>query len=549
MSVAILDTGSSPPSVSRLARARAAYWPLVPVLLGVGLLGLPTLAYPFGSDQAIFAAIADAINRGGFPYVDAWDQKPPGIYLLYAVALRLPGPLMQRVRVFDFMWTLATIAVLYELARSLWNVRAATCAALLYGVAYFTTQGYWYLAQPDGMAALPVLLALLLVRRPYGQGQTARFVFAGALAGAAFQLRFFAAPAVPIFALSGMPWPWRAWRQALAALLWLGVGFLAVQVALVTYLLAGDALREYIDATRFASHYATLGWPFAPEPRTFSRFLHHVQGSLLLFASAHFAMVMPAMALLFVALCLPGHEGARRLSLAALAAYAGILAQQKFFWYHWQLLLPFLALLAGCAWDAMYGFIEARAGRGVRGMVAASALTLGMVLATPWVTDFGYAAWDFYLHRDDSPAARARYYNQFGTYGEGAYSYLASAQVSDYVREQTTPEDRIYVFGYDPLVYLLSERQSASRFIYSLPFLSSWSPPRWYDELLADIDEHRPVYFIVQRNEGGARWITGQTQDTAAWVWKLSGLAGRLEHEYTLEIEIEDYALYRRRGR
>ncbi|MGH2585598.1 MAG: hypothetical protein ACRDJE_11850, partial [Dehalococcoidia bacterium] len=39
-------------------------------------VGLPTLILPFWSDSAIFATVGKAIADGGFPYVDAWDQKP-----------------------------------------------------------------------------------------------------------------------------------------------------------------------------------------------------------------------------------------------------------------------------------------------------------------------------------------------------------------------------------------------------------------------------------------------------------------------------------------
>ncbi|MFN8559764.1 MAG: glycosyltransferase family 39 protein [Dehalococcoidia bacterium] len=249
------------------------YWPLAPVLLGVALLALPTLAYPFGPDQAIFATIGDAINRGHMPYVDAWDQKPPAIYLWYALALRLPGDLMARVRLLDAVWTVATIVLLYELARSMWSVRAATFAALLYGVIYFTTQGWWYLAQPDGLIGLPLLLAFLLYRRAVGPRRWAFCLAAGALAGIAFQLRFIVAPMLPLFALTDL-WERRdAIRRVVERVLWLSLGFALVQAALIAYLAAGDALREYLAATQFASGYVSTGWPYAPAKRTFVGYL------------------------------------------------------------------------------------------------------------------------------------------------------------------------------------------------------------------------------------------------------------------------------------
>lgn len=539
-----LSVSSRPSQVRRLIADR---WPLLPIVTGISLLALPTLVYPFGPDQAIFATIGDAINRGKFPYVDAWDQKPPAIYLLYAAALHLPGPLMQRVRLFDLLWTLATLVALYELACVCWNPRAATFAALLYGAVYFTTQGWWYLAQPDGFAALPLTLALLCYVRARGRLSMPLCVVAGALIGAAFHLRFTVAPLLPALALLDA-WGRREVGWALVRrFAWLGAGFLAVQALLAIYLLSGDALRAYIEATRFATGYTTLGWPFAPERRTLAGYLNYARGSFQSFVLSQVVLGVPAVAAAFAGLFLRPDPRVRQLTALALLGFLGIAAQQKFFWYHWQLLLPLMALLAGWAWDGMFGLIEARAGRGGRGVTAKALLVGGLLLASGFVTDGAYGQWHGYLHRNDTPISRVRYDNQFGGFGEGAFSYLADVQVSAYLRERTQPDDTIYVFGYDPLIYLLSERRAASRFIYSLPLMSAWAPRSWPEQFVAEIDHQRPVYFIVQRGEGAARWITGQTADTAAWAWKLEGIAARLERDYVEEIVIEDFTLYRRR--
>src|SRR5688500_13380497 len=51
----------------------------------------PTLLYPFARDQAALPYIGTIHANGGMPYRDAWDLKPPGIYLAYAALWRLSG--------------------------------------------------------------------------------------------------------------------------------------------------------------------------------------------------------------------------------------------------------------------------------------------------------------------------------------------------------------------------------------------------------------------------------------------------------------------------
>ena len=53
------------------------------------LLLLPSLFYPFARDQGVFAYAGQVILRGGWPYRDVWDLKPPGVYFSYAAMLAL----------------------------------------------------------------------------------------------------------------------------------------------------------------------------------------------------------------------------------------------------------------------------------------------------------------------------------------------------------------------------------------------------------------------------------------------------------------------------
>ena len=72
------------------------------LLTGLAVLALAGLAlllgYGYGRDQGIYAAVAGALARGGAPYVDAWDFKPPASFVVYAAARTLLGPGIEAVR-------------------------------------------------------------------------------------------------------------------------------------------------------------------------------------------------------------------------------------------------------------------------------------------------------------------------------------------------------------------------------------------------------------------------------------------------------------------
>ncbi|MGH2600147.1 MAG: glycosyltransferase family 39 protein, partial [Dehalococcoidia bacterium] len=250
------------PSARPVFHAAVVAAPSLGAAAVVVAVGLPTLLLPFWPDQAIFSLIGRTIAHGGFPYVDAWDQKPPSIYFIYALAIHGPLDVMQNVRAFDLAWTVATVLVLCELGRRWWTVRAGVIAGLGYGVVYLTSSGWARLAQPDSFIGLPLALALLLYEA--ARGRRGYLITAGVLLGFAFQLRFIMAlliPVIPLVELTTAP-PGHRVRLGLHRMGWLGAGFIAFQVGVAAYLLVGGALGAYLDATRWAAAYTRADWPW-----------------------------------------------------------------------------------------------------------------------------------------------------------------------------------------------------------------------------------------------------------------------------------------------
>ena len=61
------------------------------VLVAVSILAIvffiaQVLTFRYGRDQGMFVLVADAILHGRMPYRDAWDFKPPGIFLFSTLA-------------------------------------------------------------------------------------------------------------------------------------------------------------------------------------------------------------------------------------------------------------------------------------------------------------------------------------------------------------------------------------------------------------------------------------------------------------------------------
>jgi hypothetical protein len=127
-------------------------------ILAAALL-LPSLFYPFARDQGVFAYVGSVILKGGWPYRDVWEVKPPGIYYTYAAILAGTGRTMGGVRAFDLVAAVATAMLLAAALRPFVAAEAAWLGALVYAALYLRL-GFWGMAQAESYANLCTAAAL-----------------------------------------------------------------------------------------------------------------------------------------------------------------------------------------------------------------------------------------------------------------------------------------------------------------------------------------------------------------------------------------------------
>jgi hypothetical protein len=90
MTVAAAEQSARARVASRRTAGRTDVWIAMAFIGAAMIVRLPLLVFPSVSwDEGLYWAVAQEINDGHLPYVTAWDRKPVGIFLLYALADRL----------------------------------------------------------------------------------------------------------------------------------------------------------------------------------------------------------------------------------------------------------------------------------------------------------------------------------------------------------------------------------------------------------------------------------------------------------------------------
>jgi 4-amino-4-deoxy-L-arabinose transferase-like glycosyltransferase len=236
------------PSFALRPSATASVWRDALAMLAIAFL---LRCWWFGDpvvqvDEQFYLLAGDRLLHGAIPYVDIWDRKPIGLFLLYAGTRLLGGSGIVQYQVVATIFAAATAFLVVQLARSIaspWAARMAGAASLVFTIVFDGAGGQapvFYNPLVAG-AALIVLRALAV---PAGEdrGLVARGAAAMALIGIAMQIKYTA-----LFegVTMGLVLLWAARRRGIeaqlpgVAALWIGIALLPTLVAYAAYAAAG----------------------------------------------------------------------------------------------------------------------------------------------------------------------------------------------------------------------------------------------------------------------------------------------------------------------
>jgi hypothetical protein len=114
------------------------------------------------------------------------------------------------------------------------------------------------------------------------------------------------------------------------------------------------------------------------------------------------------------------------------------------------------------------------------------------------------------------------------------------------LRRRVAPDDFVFIWGFEPMIYDMAERRSATRFIYNVPQRVAWYRDRARADLMADLDRHPPKAVVVEHRDVFPA-VTGDAIDSADTLKKFPALDARIREGYDLATTIEDFDVYLKR--
>lgn len=501
-----------------------------------GLLSLYLLAnllsYEYGRDQGIYAVVAEAVLRGGAPYRDAWDFKPPGIHFAFTLGRALFGAGMYGVRVIEAAALVSIVCAFVVLSRRhVGSARPGLLAGALALLVYVPLE-FWDTAQPEGFGAAALAWALVAASRQLQRRADWADFSTWAAAAALYAVAALMKPplgAGVLVSLAIVVQRRRASGAGVAApLLAFALGGMLPLLATAAWFQSRGALGELLEALFvFTPHYTGLGFEAQRLP---ALLLTAVR--LWLYALSPYALLGFVPLLVLAPLGSREREGIVHVLGVVGLSLLGVALQAKFFDYHFAAALLLGALPAGWGWWKLW--LRARHSPiGVAALASvAVALHMGWVPFTRDLDRFWarcaerVTAW---REPERSQAIRD------ALYLTPDFESRSNRRTAEFLARHTPANASVYIWGFEPVIYDLAGRRPASRYVYNVPQRVPWASESARRELLLELEAAAPAAVVIGGGDA-LPWVTGNARDSREELANFPELRDWIERGYAATI-------------
>ena len=451
-----------------------------------------------GADSGLFAYYGQQILAGRVLYKDLWDEKPPGVYYVDALAILIAGETPWSIWWLGLAWIAATTIVLFLILYTLTGMIPALAAALVFLLTALYPDYYQRGNFTEVYALLPQALAIAALAKYLSAGKSRWVFFLGMMTAAAFLFKptYIAMGLAALIVILYLDLRTNTIRQALLHLANFSLGAAAPLAAVALYFASKGALLSMWQAViSYNLVYAKQGLSLRSIYTTLSTFAV-VQPMATVFTVSMASLVV------FLILNWPKliHPPKAEQILGKmdgntpLWVFAGIFAALPVEWalvsvsgknFGHYFLTPLPAMVGAWAYLASEIIRSLRPGR-ERNIWPSLALSLLAVLSLGW-----------FLKVAVTEAPNKAQLNSF-LRQPLSLSYTLN-ELEQYVSDNSSPAQPVLVWGLHPRINFVTGRRSPSRYAFPLPLLIASAGTRArFDQFMADLQSDPPALILAQ---------------------------------------------------
>lgn len=443
------------------------YW--IILFLVFILLRLPSLFEPYWyGDEGVYLTLGLAIRRGLTLYSQIHDNKPPLLYYLAAFSQTVFG-----FRLLLFAVMIPTVYYFYRLSLSFFNQKISKIITFVFLIITSIPFLEGNIANAEIFMLLPTILGFLFFLK---SKKNINYFWSGLFFGLAFSLK------VPVIIEFGFLFLWlfisnlkNLKTKSISVLLNLftfGFSFLIPIIVFGIYFAFKGAFPVFLNSALLQNFSYLSSWATGTQTASVS------SGGLF----GRLIVLLFFWLIIFILKVKKIIESNSSFILFWFGAtiFGALLSTRPYPHYLIQV-IPLLCLLL----PIIFNFKK----------IICSIITIASIIAFFFITQkyhfYSFATLPYYRAFYSSGSIK-KFYQYFGS--ETSFTY----QVSDYIKQNSSPNDRIFIWGDMPYIYALSNRLPPGRYTVAYHITDF----NGYEETMVDMKIHLPKIIIYKFMSG-----------------------------------------------
>ncbi len=492
---------------------------LLAVILLASVIRIRLLAVPLERDEGDYAYGGQMLLQGFLPFEppSLYKYKLPGIYFLYAVALALFGQTSAGVHAGLLVANLATVLLLFFLAKRLFGYFAAVSTAAFYAVISLGTSVLGLFAHAEHFVMLAAVGGVLLLLEAIDNYCWWKLFLSGLLLGCAYWIRQHGAAFI---AFGGIYLLWqifrrpeRKWQNVISHLAIFCAGvILPFLFTCILFLFKGTFDKFWF-------------WTFVYAPKNLE-FVPFSTGMELLAENLSGIVISSALVWLFAMWGLitlfknPPSVRQRFFMIAFFAfSFLSVCPGLYFRRHYFVTLLPAVALLAGLGAAQIKSFALNKLWPSLTGVISLAVVLIAI-------------AWPIYYERDVFFSLSPRDVSRF-TYG--AHPFPESLEIARYIEKHSSPDNTVAILGSEPQILFYAKRRSPTGYTDTYEMMKSHPYAlQMQKEMIKEIEAASPRFIVFVNTPS---WLIEPNSCTALFDW-----FERYQEKYYMKVGIVDVA-------
>ncbi len=458
--------------------------------------GFKYIQLPLDRDEGTYLYMGYSFIHGYVPYVDFYEIKPPGIFLVYGLFHLLFGWTTETLHSGVFFIQLATACFIYKIIHQLAassNTALTACAAYFLISVFPNFQGFAILS--EHFFIFFIVLSLFFLTQSLLNRQIQNIFFAGLSLGFAAMIRqhaiFFILPFLYFLLVVSD----KNKTSKLLPLLYFIGGNVLVIVSLIGYVFIRGGFEEmvtWVIENPSKNYISQVSWQEGKQ-----YFYNYLNNHFLIRHWPVVLLFIIGLINLFINMISNSKKKEAILTLLFfISSMACIFPGFKFYGHYWLMMMPAFGMISG------YACVSSR---NKAMLMANSALILFMVSAQLYVNADLY----FKIKGDE---IYKRLYDSNPNYPLN--------KITGYLNKRLKKNEEIFVFGSEPQVYYQTSKISKTPHVY-IGFVHTPGPAslQMQQEVIDFLENEKPEYLVHIQNPISINMKENSEQNLYNWIF------------------------------